>query len=125
MSQTTTVPARGAARTSGTVRIVGTGLLGASIGHALTALGYHITRHQLPTPGDITVESDHIEVALDRRDARAWKRSLADGVNIKREAAIRGSRTEQVTLIGQLPDSGVRVHLTFLRTTRHVQGVSA
>ncbi|WP_051191801.1 prephenate dehydrogenase [Microbacterium luticocti] len=42
MSQTTTVPARGPARTSGTVRIVGTGLLGASIGHALTALGVDV-----------------------------------------------------------------------------------
>lgn len=41
-------PARGgrlprvAARTSGTVRIVGSGLLGASIGHALTALGVDV-----------------------------------------------------------------------------------
>ncbi|GAA3777433.1 prephenate dehydrogenase [Microbacterium kribbense] len=41
MSQST-VPARGAARTSGTVRIVGAGLLGASIGHALTALGVDV-----------------------------------------------------------------------------------
>nr|WP_274635862.1 prephenate dehydrogenase [Microbacterium bovistercoris] len=42
MSQNTTVPARAAARTSGTVRVVGTGLLGASIGHALTALGVDV-----------------------------------------------------------------------------------
>jgi prephenate dehydrogenase len=42
VSQKTSVPARGAARTSGTVRIVGTGLLGASIGHALTALGVDV-----------------------------------------------------------------------------------
>ena len=32
----------GTARTQGTVRIVGTGLLGASIGHALTALGVDV-----------------------------------------------------------------------------------
>ncbi len=38
----TTVPARVAARTQGTVRIVGAGLLGASIGHALTALGVDV-----------------------------------------------------------------------------------
>jgi prephenate dehydrogenase len=36
------VPARVAARTAGTVRIVGAGLLGASIGHALTALGVDV-----------------------------------------------------------------------------------
>jgi prephenate dehydrogenase len=42
VSQNTSVPARGAARTAGTVRIVGTGLLGASIGHALTALGVDV-----------------------------------------------------------------------------------
>lgn len=38
----TRVGARGAARTSGTVRIVGAGLLGASIGHALSALGVDV-----------------------------------------------------------------------------------
>ncbi len=38
MSATTTA----AARTSGTVRIVGAGLLGASIGHALRALGVDV-----------------------------------------------------------------------------------
>ena len=32
----------GRARTRGTVRIVGTGLLGASIGHALSALGIDV-----------------------------------------------------------------------------------
>jgi len=42
VSQNTSVPARGAARTAGTVRVVGTGLLGASIGHALTALGVDV-----------------------------------------------------------------------------------
>lgn len=35
-------PARAAARTRGTVRIVGAGLLGASIGHALSALGVDV-----------------------------------------------------------------------------------
>jgi prephenate dehydrogenase len=40
VSDTTTV--RGAARTHGTVRIVGAGLLGASIGHALTSLGVDV-----------------------------------------------------------------------------------
>ena len=35
-------PARAAARTAGLVRIVGAGLLGASIGHALTALGVDV-----------------------------------------------------------------------------------
>jgi len=46
MSQSTGVPAHGggrsAARTSGTVRVVGAGLLGASIGHALSALGVDV-----------------------------------------------------------------------------------
>ena len=41
-SSDTRVGARGATRTSGTVRIVGAGLLGASIGHALTALGVDV-----------------------------------------------------------------------------------
>ncbi len=36
------VPARVAARTAGLVRVVGAGLLGASIGHALTALGVDV-----------------------------------------------------------------------------------
>ena len=39
---TDTTRARGAARTSGTVRIVGAGLLGSSIGHALVALGVDV-----------------------------------------------------------------------------------
>jgi prephenate dehydrogenase len=42
VSQTTIARERGAARTSGTVRIVGAGLLGASIGHALTTLGIDV-----------------------------------------------------------------------------------
>ncbi|WP_460773311.1 prephenate dehydrogenase [Microbacterium sp. GXF7504] len=42
MSQTTIAHERGVARTSGTVRIVGAGLLGASIGHALSALGVDV-----------------------------------------------------------------------------------
>jgi prephenate dehydrogenase len=42
VSEKTAVPARGSARTSGTVRIVGSGLLGASIGHALTARGVDV-----------------------------------------------------------------------------------
>lgn len=42
MRANTTAPARGAVRTSGTVRIVGAGLLGSSIGHALSALGVDV-----------------------------------------------------------------------------------
>lgn len=44
MSDTNAAPARArvAARTSGTVRIVGAGLLGSSIGHALSALGVDV-----------------------------------------------------------------------------------
>ncbi|MBN9181622.1 MAG: prephenate dehydrogenase, partial [Microbacterium sp.] len=42
MTENTTARARVAARTSGTVRIVGAGLLGASIGHALSALGVDV-----------------------------------------------------------------------------------
>ena len=42
MSQSTIAHERGAARTSGTVRIVGAGLLGSSIGHALTTLGVDV-----------------------------------------------------------------------------------
>jgi prephenate dehydrogenase len=44
VTDTSSVPARsrGAARTHGTVRIVGSGLLGSSIGHALVALGVDV-----------------------------------------------------------------------------------
>lgn len=42
MSHTTIAHERGAARTAGTVRVVGAGLLGASVGHALTALGIDV-----------------------------------------------------------------------------------
>ncbi len=42
MSDTTSTPARVAARVGGTVRIVGAGLLGSSIGHALTAKGVDV-----------------------------------------------------------------------------------
>ena len=44
MSDTNAAPARArvAARTSGTVRIVGAGLLGSSIGHALRAMGVDV-----------------------------------------------------------------------------------
>jgi len=42
VTENTTARARVAARTSGTVRIVGAGLLGASIGHALSALGVDV-----------------------------------------------------------------------------------
>lgn len=94
------------------------------VGHALTALGHHITQHQLPAPGDITVEADHIAINVEGFAAVAWRRSIVD-VTFTREPAIRGSRLEWVTASGRLPDTGVRVQLSWLRTTRLIQGASA
>ena len=57
MSSTVDLDAR-VARTSGTVRIVGSGLLGASIGHALSALGIDVVQ-DLPGVGENL--QDHLE----------------------------------------------------------------
>ncbi len=69
MSDMTTVPARGAARTSGTVRIVGSGLLGASIGHALTALGVDVALDDT-SPAALRLAVDYGAGRLSRADDR-------------------------------------------------------
>ncbi len=56
MSDTTTT--RTAARTSGTVRIVGAGLLGASVGHALMALGVDVVLHDA-SPAQLRLAIDY------------------------------------------------------------------
>ncbi|QAY60858.1 prephenate dehydrogenase [Microbacterium protaetiae] len=69
MRATTTVPARGAARTSGTVRIVGAGLLGSSIGHALSALGVDVALADT-SPGQLRLAVDYGAGRVARDDDR-------------------------------------------------------
>ena len=55
---TDSTPRRTTARTRGTVRIVGAGLLGASIGHALTALGVDVALTDL-SPSQLRLAIDY------------------------------------------------------------------
>ncbi|MBN9212897.1 MAG: prephenate dehydrogenase/arogenate dehydrogenase family protein, partial [Microbacterium sp.] len=58
-----------ATRTSGTVRVVGSGLLGASVGHALTALGVDVVLADT-SPSQLRLAIDYGAGRAEREDDR-------------------------------------------------------
>jgi hypothetical protein len=82
------------------------------IAHALRALADHVAAHLLDL-GEVVVNEDHLDISISGCDAAVWKASLRDGVDtIDRRAAAR--EVDSVTLTGRLPDTGVRVELTWV-----------
>lgn len=96
-----------------------TNTAGGIAAHALHALADHIAAHQLPAPSEIQIEDTHIELSIAGSGARAWRHSMLGSVDdIVREPAVRGVPLEWVTLKGRLPESGVRVHVRWIRQLR-------
>lgn len=89
--------------------------------HALHALANHIEEHDLSGPSEISINDQHLELAIASTDARAWRESLRGSLNdIVREPAVRGVALEWVTLKGLLPSTGVRVEVRWIRQLRSV-----
>lgn len=82
------------------------------VAHALHALADHVAAHFLDL-GEVVVNEDHLDIAISGYDAKVWKASLRDGVDtVDRRAAARA--VDAVTLTGRLPDTGVRVELSWV-----------
>lgn len=103
------------------------------VGHALTALGHHITTNNLTAPSDLQFDDEltRIEFTIPGSAAGAWRRSLHGCVdNIVRDTNSTYG-LEWVTLTGRLPDTGVRIQIEWMRALRpidprpvHVAGVA-
>lgn len=82
------------------------------VAHALHALADHVAAHLLDL-GEVVVNEDHLDISISGCDAAVWKASLREGVDvIERHAA--ADAVDSVTLTGRLPDTGVRVELTWV-----------
>lgn len=94
------------------------------VAHALHALANHIEAHHLPTPAEFQIDDDtrRLELHLAGGDAKAWMTSLGTGItDIQTAPAARDSALQWITIHGQLPDTGVRVQLQWIRHNPEVE----
>lgn len=85
------------------------------IAHGLRALADHIETHHLPAPHGVDVRPAHLSVRIPSNGAEAWAVTLAGGDGIRCLTA--GSDVGYWETRGLLPDTGVRVRLTWSRAT--------
>lgn len=80
--------------------------------HGLRALAEHFDYRGLPAPIGVTITDQRLLVQIPSRDAERWAVSLADGEGI---SCLGSGDVGYFRTGGLLPDSGVRVTLTWSR----------
>lgn len=85
------------------------------VAHALRALAEHFDYRGLAAPRMVIVEDDHIRVSVSGHDdiAERWAVTLAAGDGVRCTSITDGCSHWETN--GLLPDSGVRVQLTWAR----------
>lgn len=85
------------------------------VAHGLRALADHFEGRDLPAPLGVDVMPRELNVRIPGRNAEAWATTLAQGDGLR--CFSTGGDVSYWETCGLLPDTGVRVRLTWARAT--------